>query len=93
MKKEYPQVIYAYAILLDNKIENWQVSKNNRSSVFEFTGYWKQNRLKDYKLQKVSWVCKDSLECLKVFDELAPKWFKNWKHADDFKLQKAYKLK
>ena len=26
----------------------------------------------------------------RVFEELAPKWFKNWNHADDFMLQKAY---
>ena len=28
-----PQVVYAYAILLDNKIENWKVTSVNRNSV------------------------------------------------------------
>lgn len=90
MNKDYPITVYAYAILLDNKIENWSITKNNKKEVFEFTSYWKMDRLKDYKLQKVCWVCKDSLEYLKVFDELAPNWFKTWKHADDFRLQEAY---
>lgn len=33
-----PQVVYAYAILLDNKIENWKVTSVNRNSVYDFTG-------------------------------------------------------
>ena len=87
---KYPKVIYGYAILLDNKIENWAVRTINRRYVWEFKGCWKMGRLQDYKMQKVCWVCNNAEECVKVFEELAPKWFRNWKHADDFILQKAY---
>lgn len=90
MSNKYPQTIYAYAILLDNKIENWSVSFNNRNSVYEFSGYWKGERLKDYKMQKKCWICKNAEECTKVFEVLAPRWFKSWKHADDYRLAKAY---
>ena len=62
----------------------------NRRYVWEFKGCWKMGRLQDYKMQKVCWVCNNAEECVKVFEELAPKWFRNWKHADDFILQKAY---
>ena len=86
----YPKVIYGYAILLDNKIENWAVRTINRRYIWEFKGCWKKGRLQDYKMQKVCWVCNNEEECAKVFEELAPKWFRNWKHADDFILQKAY---
>ncbi|OOM82017.1 hypothetical protein CLPUN_06350 [Clostridium puniceum] len=54
MSEKYPQVLYAYVILLDNKIENWHVSFRNRNSLYEYSGYWKEDRLKDYKLQKCS---------------------------------------
>lgn len=90
MKNEYPQVVYAYAILLDNKIENWSISKNNKHDIYGFKSYWKMNRINDYKLQKVCWYCKNDFECSKVFNELAPKWFKTWNHAEDFSLQRAY---
>lgn len=90
MSKKFPQVIYAYAILLDNKIESWHVSFKNRNSAYEFSGYWKKDRLKDYKLQKVCWICRNSEECTRVFEILAPRWFKSWKHATDYRLAKAY---
>ena len=85
-----PQIVYAYAILLDNKIENWKVTSVNRNSVYDFTGIWKVERLKDYKLQKVCWVCNTVDEWNEVFNKLAPKWFKTWKYADDYKLMRAY---
>ena len=53
---EYPKVIYGYAILLDNKIENWAVRTINRRYFWEFKGCWKMGRLQDYKMQKVCWV-------------------------------------
>lgn len=85
-----PQAVYAYAILLDNKIENWKVTSVNRNNIYDFSGFWKLERLKDYKLQKVCWICNTDDEYNKVFNELASKWFKTWKHADDYKLMRAY---
>ena len=60
-KEKYPKMMYAYAILLDNKIENWSVSSNNRRHVGEFGGYWNFRRIMDYKLQKSSWFCKKNI--------------------------------
>ena len=89
-KDKYPQMIYAYAILLDNKIENWKVSKRNRKSVYYFCTYWKFDRINDYKLQKTGWLCKNNEDVIKVFEELAPKWLKTWKHAGNYVLNRAY---
>ena len=85
-----PQVVFAYAILLDNKIENWKVTSGNRNRLYEFSSIWKKERLNDYKLQKVCWVCNNVDEWNKVFNELAPKWFKTWKYANDYKLMRTY---
>ena len=90
MEEKYFKVVYGYAILLDNKIENWKISCDNRHNVYEFKGYWKKDRLKDYKLEKVCWICRNIEEYEKAFDILAPRFFKTWKHADDYRLMKAY---
>ena len=90
MNEKYPRVVFAYAILLDNKIENWYVGTVNRSHIGEFAGYWKIDRLKDYKLEKKCYVCNNRKEYNKVYEELAPKWFKTWKHSDEYSLVRAY---
>lgn len=90
ISEKYPKVVYGYAILLDNKIENWKVTCNNRHSVYEFSGYWKNDRLKDYRLEKVCWMCKNINEYNRAFNVLAPRFFSSWKHADDYRLIKAY---
>ena len=41
----YPKVIYGYAILLDNKIENWAVRTINRRYFWEFKGCWKRGKI------------------------------------------------
>ena len=76
-KDEYPKVVYGYAILLDNKIENWAVRTINRRYIWDFKCYWKMGILQYYKMQKVCCVCNNAEECVKVFEELAPKWFRN----------------
>lgn len=90
MKEKYLRIVFAYAILLDNKIENWYVGTLNRNEVGEFTGYWKVNRMNDYRLEKKCFVCNSEDEYRKVFEELAPKWLKTWKHAEDYSLVRAY---
>ena len=87
---QYPKVVYGYAILLDNKLENWKVTCHNRHSVYEFTGYWKRDRLKYYKLEKICWICKNVNELNKAFDIMAPRFFRTWKHSDDYMLIRAY---
>jgi hypothetical protein len=66
------------------------VSFNNRNNAYEFSGYWKGDRRKDYKLQKVCWFCRNSKECTKAFELLVPRLLKTSKHASDYKLMKAY---
>lgn len=34
LEEKYPKVVYGYAILLDNKIENWKITYTNRHSVY-----------------------------------------------------------
>lgn len=90
MKEKYPRIVFAYAILLDNKIENWYVGTTNRSNIREFNGCWKVNRLNEYRLEKKCYICANREEYNKVFEELAPKWFKTWEHADDYSFIRAY---
>lgn len=87
---EFPITLYGYAILLDNKIENWQITKNNKKELGEFKNIWKIERLKDYKLEKICWICRNSKEYDAVFNTMGSRWLKTWKHADDYKLMRAY---
>lgn len=85
-----PKVVYAYAVLLDNKIANWKVCGTNYHSEKEIGGYWIFKRLNDYKLEKKCFICRNDDEWNEVFENLAPKWFKNWKHHETFRGMKAY---
>lgn len=82
-----PEVIYAYAILLDNKIETWKITRSDMNSVYEFKGLWKMDRISEYKLEKTHWICENTDE---VFNKLAPDWFRKWEHATDYSLCRAY---
>lgn len=90
MDKKWPRALYGYAILLDNKLENWEVSFQNKQYVHQFSGYWKRNKINKYKLVKICWICRNNEEVNRVFDNIALKWFKTWKHADDYSLTRAY---
>lgn len=88
--KKYPLTVFAYAILLDNKIETWHIGTTNRHFIGEFSGYWKIDRIKDYRLEKKCYICDNEEEYKKVFTDIAPKWFKTWNHAKDYTLLRAY---
>lgn len=86
----YPMTLYASALLLDWKIENWKVSGNQKSHPFDFKHNWKKDRLNDYTVESHSWIVNNDEEHKQVFDELAQQWLSQWKHADDYKLIPAY---
>lgn len=86
----YPHMVYVSVLLLDHRIENWKVGQEHWANPLAVKAYWKTNRLKDYKTQFIGFYCKNDTEHNKVFEELAPKWLKQFKHAKDYKLQRAY---
>lgn len=85
----YPHMLYISVLLLDNRIENWKVGNRKWINPYEVSGFWKIDRMKDYKVQWVGYLCKNEQEHCKVFEELAPKWLKQWKYAKDYFLMKA----
>jgi hypothetical protein len=87
---EYPHMIYVSVLLLDNRIENWKVGNYQWHNPGECKCYWKFKRLKDYKVQSIGFWCKNDEEHNRVFTELAPKWLKQFKHAKDYRLSRAY---
>ena len=88
---DYPRTIYASVLLLDNKIELWKVSGNEKRHPLDFSNpYWKRNRLEEYTIQTTSWEAKDASENHEVFQVKATEWFQQWEHAEDYKGWKAY---
>ncbi|RXZ78018.1 hypothetical protein EBB07_28590 [Paenibacillaceae bacterium] len=101
---EYPYELHANVLLLDGKIENWKVGSTKADVDFwPFKSYWKTNRLNiveeecyqrfgmgDYKIETKTWTVNDSQEHADVFYVHSKEWFRQWKHADDYKLAKAY---
>jgi hypothetical protein len=87
--EEYPHKLYASVLLLDNKIENWKVSDRPKE-VLGFTHCWNWDRLNDYTGDIKEFEVNNGEEHEKVFTTLAPEWFKQWEHADDYKGFRAY---
>jgi len=88
--EKYPHMVYASVLLLDGKIENWKVGGSIRANPLEWKTYWKMDKLKDYKTASKGFEVNTQEEHNKVFDELAPEWFRQWDHADDYRLARAY---
>jgi hypothetical protein len=88
--EEYPHKVYASVLLLDNKIENWKVGGHPKRDPGEFSGFWKRDRLSDYSSEYTEFIVNNEDEHRKAFEELAPEWFKQWEHANDYRLAKAY---
>lgn len=102
---EYPHELHANVLLLDNKIECWKVGNTKaEDGYWPFKAYWKKDRFKivqdehgcaffdmgDYKIETKTWVVNNDQEHSDVFYIHAPEWFKQWEHADDYKLGRAY---
>lgn len=86
----YPHDLHASVLLLDGKIENWKVGDMPRATPGEFSGVWKNDRLKDYTAQTKTWTVNNAFEHDDVFSKHAPEWFRQWKHADDYCWNPAY---
>jgi hypothetical protein len=87
---KYPKMIYVSVLLLDNRIENWKISDRKWKDPMAISGYWKLDRLKDYKVQSIGFLCNNLEESEKVFNSLGMKWLKQWKHAKDYWMHRAY---
>jgi hypothetical protein len=88
--EQWPHMVYASVLLLDGKIENWKVGGSKKDEPMAWTIFWKMDRLTDYKAISKGFEVNTPDEHAKVFDELAPEWFKQWPHADDYRLARAY---
>ncbi|XEC97028.1 hypothetical protein AB6A23_11085 [Paenibacillus tarimensis] len=87
---EYPYKLYASVLLLDGKIESWKVVNYPKEAPSDFKAYWKLDRLKDYTAETKSWTVNNLEEHNDVFQRLAPEWFTQWRHADDYRGWHAY---
>lgn len=87
---EYPHSVYASVLLLDGKIESWEIGNPPKKSPYDFSAYWKRNRLNDYTSQYTEFVVNNDLEHNEAFEILAREWFKQWPIAEDFKGSKPY---
>lgn len=77
-------------LLLDGKIESWKVANYPKSTSGEFKAFWKCDRLGDYNAKTNCWTVSNPQENHEVFQKLAPEWFAQWKHADDYSGFRAY---
>ena len=87
---KYPHELHANVLLLDNKIENWKVGNRKAEGYYPFRSYWKTGRMDDYEFETYTWIVNDDIEHNEVFSTLSKQWFKQWVHADDYKLGRAY---
>lgn len=88
---EYPHELHANVLLLDNKIECWKTGNRKSDKEFwSFKSYWKPDRHKDYIVETKTWIVNNDQEHSEVFEFLATEWYRQWEHADDYKLGKAY---
>lgn len=87
--------IYAQVLLLDNKIEAYNIGINPKNSAYDFCTYWKTNKIKDYCMETICFD-KKSVEVedgwdfnFYVFNVLAPKWINQWEYSDEYRGNKA----
>lgn len=93
MKKRYdtyPQQIFATALLLDGKIENWWVGKVDSENQFRLQDLWITDRLDDYKIVDTSWKVYTPEEHDRVINELSVEWFKQWDVAEGYRGFRPY---
>ncbi|MFI2856931.1 hypothetical protein ACH6EH_07295 [Paenibacillus sp. JSM ZJ436] len=53
-------------------------------------GQYESYDLGDYTVESKTWIVNNDQEHEDVFMIHAPKWYRQWKHADDYKLGRAY---
>jgi hypothetical protein len=81
---EYPHSIFASVLLLDGKIENWKVGGHIKG-VSDFSGFWKMDRLNDYKAEHKEFIANTSEEHNRIFSVDSAEWFRQWQVAEDYK--------
>lgn len=100
----YPHELHANVLLLDNKIENWKTGNTKAESEYwPFSGRWKVPRMKvenyegydsmalgDYTVDSKTWIVNNDQEHNDVFEIHSKEWYKQWEHADDYRLGRAY---
>lgn len=101
---EYPHKLHANVLLLDNKIECWKTGNTeSERDMWSFKASWKVDRrrvdnthgysiwtLGDYTIETNTWIVNNAQEHREVFEIHAPQWYRQWEHADDYKLGLAY---
>ena len=88
---KYPKMLHASVLLLDGKIEQWKVSGNKKDHPYDFKNpFWKRERIEEYTVENKEWVVESDKENQDVFSKLAPEWFQQWEHAEDYKGWHAY---
>lgn len=101
--EEYPHELHANVLLLDNKIECWKTGDTKAEDYWPFRARWKKGRfgfdsndgiqvfnMGDYTVKSKTWIVNNSQEHNEVFTIHAPIWYRNWEHADDYELGRAY---
>jgi hypothetical protein len=87
----YPHEVYASVLLLDNKILNWKVGETYwESPLFVYTSLDMWFDVDDLEARYTSWTVHTPEEHNRVFQELAPEWFKQWEIHEKFKGFKPY---
>lgn len=87
----YPHEIYASVLLLDNKILQWEIGETywvSPLSIYISPDMW--SYIDDLETKYISWTVHNSEEHNKVFQELAPEWFKQWEVHEMFRGFKPY---
>jgi len=78
----YPHALYASVIIKNNKIKVWKVGDRKLSEKYLVDDLIEQHP--EYGYHEKKWLVNDSNEHQDVFEKLAPEWFLQWPHADDY---------
>ncbi len=90
--ERYPHSVFASALLLDNKIEQWQVGQKYWESPFEISAFEQKKRFNDYKTEFKEFVVNTPEEHDQVFRELAPEWFRQWELVKNYWGYRPYEI-
>lgn len=78
----YPHAIYASAFLKDSKIFCWQIGEEKWDYPLEVTRIielpYNEENHKNETIKCKSWMVNNDDEHIKIFNILAPEWFKQW---------------
>lgn len=95
------KVFYASALLVDNKIMFWRISPNKKTNPYDFykdfyfAGIKMDNFIKAHKCRCAfkAFIQSEKTTNSKIFNELAPKWFKKWEISEFARGSLPYEVK